>query len=141
MSEEVCNKRKEALRIIDECSNNIKLPPPSTTSIDTYWENLQRDGVIVIEDLYSIETIDALNKASKIVYDHVNEMVKEGVAKDTSITWIAEHSQLDYLKKVNYTYDNTTNIFLGGGRYDYQWAMTQGIFNKSEVYFPSPLKN
>jgi hypothetical protein len=131
--------REEVIKLIEKAAEKI-LPLVKSFDIDSYWETLQNDGVVIIENLYSPETVDALNQAQQAAFDHVNKLISSGIIKETSINWIAENNELQYLKKKVYYYDNIMNISLGKGRYDYQWGLTLGIFSRPEIYFPSPIK-
>jgi len=133
--------REEVLKLIEDSTE--KLSPKSSydsTTIDSYWETLQRDGVIVIEDLFTAEEVDTLNNVQKGIFDHITKLVSDGEIQETKITWIAESDQVQYLKKKSYDYDGIVIIYLGKGRYDFQWGFNKGIFERPEFYFPSPIK-
>jgi len=135
-------ERKEVDELIEKAKSSFKTTCKtfSASTIDGYWEALGRDGVIVIDDVYSNETIDAVNEAQMVVFKYINQLIDQGKIEENKLVWLAENDNLNYLSKSTYTYEDLKNINLGNGRYDYLWGLNKGIFDLAEFYFPTPVK-
>jgi len=125
------------VQLLEQASE--KFVPSSKTftpsEIESYFHTLQKDGLIIIENVFSPETIQVISDATQTVYDHVRYMIDNNKLPKTEYP-----DRIRGISKVIHYYEGRKNVDVPVGRYDYQWGFHIGIFSKPEFYFPSPIK-
>jgi len=134
-------KREDILRKLEALRPRAKrdVVTLSEDKLDEYSRKLEQEGVVVVEDVFTKDQIEAFREGQSISFDHVMELANAELIPKTETTWIAEFDDRRNLKKVTYMYDGYSNIILGSGRYDFQWGFYNGIFDEISFYFPYPI--
>lgn len=84
---------------------------------------LQKDGVVIVPNVYSSKMISKLHESYKNLWNRINKSLST-LEKDNEKYWFKGTEVLDLAK----------------GRFDFYWGMNKGIFAKKEFIEPSPLK-
>jgi hypothetical protein len=85
---------------------------------------LQRDGIVIIPDVYSLEMISDLRNEYKKLWNTLSQNLPK-LKKDS---------------KGTYWFEDTEILDLAKGRFDFYWGMDKGIFACEKFLEPNPIK-